>query len=161
MGLFDYPSADPSGKSANAPPEFTLLADLPESSWRKILAIVEKLHFRKGDCIIRQGECDNSFFILSSGSVEVVIFDPHGREILVFEIPQGSVFGEIAFFDNSPRTATIRAREDGIAIRVTRKNFEHLAAWEPQIARRSVFELGSILAVRLRAATEQMSRHVI
>jgi CRP/FNR family transcriptional regulator, cyclic AMP receptor protein len=161
MGLFDYPAGlQPSG-ATSASPAFTLLADLPQSSWKKILALVETLHFHKGDCIIRQGERDNAFFILSSGTVEVVTSDRNGRETVISEIPQGSVFGEIAFFDGKPRTAAIRAREDGVAIRVTRNNFEHLAAWEPQIARRILLELGQVLAVRLRAATEELSKQVL
>ena len=157
MGLFDYPT----GTKPDEPPAFTLLADMPEASWKKILAIVETLHFRKADCLIRQGNQDDAFYILSSGSVEAVIFDRLGREAVNIEIPQGSVFGEIAFFDGAPRTATIRAREDGVAIRVTRSNFEHLAAWEPQIARRILLELGHVLAVRLRSAMEQLSKQVV
>jgi CRP/FNR family cyclic AMP-dependent transcriptional regulator len=161
MGMFDYPNGTTASAPVNAPPVLTLLADLPEASWKKILAIVETHHFRRGDCIIRQGERDDAFFILSSGSVEVVKFDHHGRETVIMEIPQGSVFGEIAFFDGAPRTATIRAREDGAAIRITRNNFEHLAAWEPQIARRILLELGHVLAVRLRWAMEQLSKQVL
>jgi CRP/FNR family transcriptional regulator, cyclic AMP receptor protein len=153
MGLFDYPTG--AKPDASTTTTFTLLADLPEASWKKILAIVGKIHFRKGDCIIRQGEPDNAFFILTSGSVEVV-FDRPGHETVTIKIPQGSVFGEIAFFDGSPRMATVRALEDGVAVRVTRSNFEHLAAWEPQIARRILLELGQVLAVRLRSAMQQV-----
>ena len=52
-------------------------------------------------------------------------------------------------------SATIRAVEKGTAIRVTRKNFEHLAAWEPMLARRVLFDLGKTLAVRLRYLTNK------
>src|SRR5262245_27208646 len=159
MGLFDYPTGTTPAGSIDASPPFTLLADLPEGSWKRILAIVSTLHFRKGGCIVSEGEHDNAFFILSSGSVEVVTLDRRGHETVIVEIPQGSVFGEIAFFIGGPRTATVRAREDGVAIRVTRDNFEHLAAWEPQIARRLLLELGHVLASRLRSTTEQLSKH--
>jgi CRP/FNR family transcriptional regulator, cyclic AMP receptor protein len=161
MGLFDYPTGTTTAGSVHAAPPFTLLADLPEGFWKTILAIVNTLHFRKGDCIISEGEHDNAFFILSSGSVEVVTLNRRGRETVIVEIPQGSVFGEIAFFVGGPRTATVRAREDGVAIRVTRENLEHLAAWEPQIARRILFDLGHVLAIRLRSTTEQLSKHAL
>ena len=68
-------------------------------------------------------------------------------------ITEGSVFGEIAFFDGAPRSATIRSRSTGSAVRVTRENFETLAAWEPTIARQLLFDLGRILAMRLRWTT--------
>src|SRR5262245_45922610 len=159
MGLFDYPTGKTPAVSIHAASPFTLLADLPEGVWKRILSIVNTLHLRKGDCIISEGEHDNAFFILSSGSVEVLTLDRRVREIVIVEIPQGSVIGEIAFFVGGPRTATVRAREDGVAIRVTRENFEHLAAWEPQIARRLLLELGHVLASRLRSTTEQLSKH--
>lgn len=68
-------------------------------------------------------------------------------------IPEGSVFGEISFFDGAPRSAAIRSRTQGSAIRVTRENFDTLAAWEPVIARKMLFDLGRVLAMRLRWTT--------
>jgi CRP-like cAMP-binding protein len=73
-------------------------------------------------------------------------------------IQEGSVFGEIAFFDDAPRSATIRARKRGSAVRISRENFENLAAWEPKIARRMLDELGQVLAMRLRWTTEQFQQ---
>src|SRR5262249_53375412 len=147
MGLFDYPTATTADAAG---PRFTFLADLPDESWKQMLAIVETLHFRAGDPIIRQDERDEAFFILTSGELEVVEIDARGRERLINEIRQGAVFGEIGFFDGAPRTATVRGRTDGTAIRVTRKNFENLAAWHPLIARRILYDLGRILALQLR-----------
>lgn len=153
MGLFDYPTdaSEAANTSAKSTPQtFTFLEQLPRDAWEKILAIVETRHFRTGDDIIRMGERDDSFYILSSGSVSVVVPDSRGRDTVIAEIPEGSVFGEIAFFDSEPRSATIRARKDGSAIRITRTNFEHLGAWHPLIARQMLFDLGRILALRLR-----------
>ena len=96
------------------------------------------------------GERDDSFYILSSGSVSVVVPNRRGRDTAIVEIPEGSVFGEIAFFDSEPRSATIRASSTGSAVRITRANFEHLSAWQPVIARQMLLDLGRILALRLR-----------
>jgi CRP/FNR family cyclic AMP-dependent transcriptional regulator len=151
MGLFDYPmeasAAAASGPVAEA---FVFLEALPGDAWEKILAIVETRHFRRGDNIITRGEHDDSFYILSSGAVSVVVPDKRGRDSVIAEIPEGSVFGEIAFFAREPRSETIRAQTDGSAIRVTRKNSEHLGAWQPLIARQMLLDLGHILALRLR-----------
>src|SRR4029077_8959405 len=115
----------------------------------KIFAIVEKLYFRTGDDLIHMGDRDDSFYILLAGSVSVLVPGVRGRTTTIAEIPRGSVFGESAFFTGEPRSATVRAREDGSAIRITRKNFEHLTAWHPQIACEMLFDLGRILALRL------------
>jgi len=72
-------------------------------------------------------------------------------------IPEGSVFGEISFFDGAPRSATIRSKTPGTAIRITTETFDTLAAWEPVIARKLLFDLGRILAMWLRWATSVSS----
>jgi CRP/FNR family transcriptional regulator, cyclic AMP receptor protein len=152
MSFFEYPTGGTAAAAPGkpAPSAFTFLENLPKGSWEKILAIVETRHFRAGDDIIKMGERDDSFYILSSGSVKVVVPDKRGREIVIVEIPEGSVFGEIAFFDREPRSATIRAATNGSAVRITRANFEHLSAWHPVIARQMLLDLGRILALRLR-----------
>ena len=153
MGLFDYPTD--TGKEAGDA-GVTFLDGLGEQDWKKILSLVETRQFRAGENLIRAGDEDDSFFILSSGSVEVIITDNKGAERQLAVIHEGAVFGEIAFFDHGARTATIRAREKGTAVRFTRKNFEHLAAWEPMLARRILFDLGKTLAVRLRWLTKRI-----
>ena len=122
------------------------------------LAIVETRHFRAGDDIIRMRERDDSFYILTAGSVSVVVPDSAGRDLVIAEIPEGSVFGEIAFFDSEPRSATIRARTSGSAVRITRSNFEHLSAWYPMVARQMLFDLGRILAMRLRWTSTKIAK---
>jgi CRP/FNR family transcriptional regulator, cyclic AMP receptor protein len=156
MGLFDYPdeTASPAGvPGITRDHDFIFLNKLSKEDWNKILTIVEKFQFRGGDTIFNAGDHDDSFYILSAGSVSVLTPDRRGRLTTIAEIPTGSVFGESAFFTGEPRNATIRAREDGSAIRITRENFEHLAAWHPQIARQMLLDLGCILSLRLRWTT--------
>ena len=154
MGLFDY--GGPADDSSDLQ-EIILLADLSEEDWARVLRIVETRHFKTGEDLIRIGDKDESFYILTSGSVDVIV-ETDGRDPVLARIPEGSVFGEIAFFDGAPRSATIRARSLGTAVRVTRENFDSLAAWEPQIARTLLYDLGRVLAMRLRWTTERNSK---
>lgn len=154
MGLFDYEETDPQDAVLT---EFTFLANLSEDDWAHVLNIVETRQFRAGEDLIRTGEKDDSFYILINGDVDVVVDTGDGETVLA-SISEGSVFGEIAFFDGAPRSATIRARTRGSAVRVTRENFESLAAWEPNIARQMLHDLGRILAMRLRWTTGLAAR---
>lgn len=145
MGLFDYSNA---ADSLEPLQEITFLADLSSEDWARVLKIVKSRVFRAGDDLIRAGDKDDSFYILTSGEVEVTI----GDKVLA-TIPEGSVFGEISFFDGALRSATIRAKTKGSAVRVTRDDLDTLAAWEPEIARKMLFDLGRVLAMRLRWTT--------
>lgn len=150
MSLFDYPDASPVLTPLS---EITLLADLSKDDWARLLNLVVTRPFSAGEDLIKVGEREDAFYILVSGVVDVVV-DSGGGEKILASIAEGSVFGEIAFFDGSPRSATIRARTPGSAIRVSRDSCERLSVWEPRIARQMLFDLGAILAMRLRRTTE-------
>jgi CRP/FNR family cyclic AMP-dependent transcriptional regulator len=149
MGLFDYESTPSEIPRID---EITLLADISSDDWRRILKLVETRQFRAGEDLIRVGDKDDAFYILTVGEVDVVI-GAEGNETILSTISEGSVFGEISFFDGQPRSATIRAKSQGTVIRVTRENFDTLAVWEPAIAKQLLFDLGSILSMRLRWTT--------
>ena len=153
MSLFDYENVN---TNQNNLEEITLLGGLSENDWSRVLKILETRQFKEGEYLIRAGDKDDSFYILTSGQVDVVINSDGGESVLA-SISEGSVFGEIAFFDGLPRSATIRAQSQGSAVRVTRQNFDTLAAWEPKIARTMLYDLGRILAMRLRWTTERAS----
>lgn len=155
MGLFDYPAA--ATASAAVEPDFIFLENLSPASWKKILAHAETLSFARGQVLLHAGDSDDAFYIVTAGSVEVVLSGKvQGPALTV--VPEGSVFGEIAFFDGQPRSAGIRARTNGTAIRISRTNFEHLSSWDAVLGRQILFDLGRILSVRLRWTTDLSQR---
>ena len=64
--------------------------------------------------------------------------------------PPAEVLNEVAFADGGPCTQTARATGDARLLRLSFDAFEALAAREPQLARRIVSDLASMLARRLR-----------
>lgn len=154
MELFDY-LGEKGGRDTSSllSPSFIFLENLPSASWKKILAHAEVIHLKPGKIVIGAGEREDSFYILSAGTVEVVTGIANNETVLA-TISEGSVFGEIAFFDGEPRSATIRARTDGSAVRITRESFDRLSSWEPVLARAILFDLGKVLALRLRWTTK-------
>lgn len=154
VGLFDYPeaTAEPQGEQPSRR-EFTFLDNLPTAGWKQIIAHAQTVPFTAGQELVRVGERDQAFYILTAGSVAVVIAAGTGERV-VATVTEGSVFGEIAFFDGEPRSATIRALSDGSALRLTRDRFDNLSGWNPVLARQILIDLGKVLAMRLRWTTQ-------
>ena len=65
--------------------------------------------YKPGEIIIQEGETSRNLFVLTDGVVEVSkkIED---KTIILSEIDPPQVFGELAFFAGSPRSATVRAK---------------------------------------------------
>ena len=145
--LFAYPGSEARGQ----PDELTFLADWSDADWGKLLQHTEARRFRTGQELIRGGEADRALSIVVDGSLEVLGSNGRGRGTRRMAlIDAGSVFGEIAFFDNKPRSATVRAVSDGRLLYLGFDAFEAFAAQEPELARDLLFNLGRILSVRLR-----------
>jgi CRP-like cAMP-binding protein len=65
------------------------------------------------------------------------------------------VFGEMAFFDGAPRSASVYALEQVEVLALHQDAFELLAAWRPRIALKLVMDLGRVLSLRLRQTNQR------
>eukprot|EP00744_Colponema_vietnamica_P000327 GILI01000578.1.p1 GENE.GILI01000578.1~~GILI01000578.1.p1 ORF type:complete len:896 (+),score=318.89 GILI01000578.1:250-2937(+) len=89
-----------------------------------ITTVVENMslsQFAKGQFVFQQGEPGESFYVIRSGKFEVLIGDKRKRVL-----KQGDLFGELALINNAPRSASIRAIEDGALWDVDRATFREL-----------------------------------
>ncbi|MGO9134119.1 MAG: Crp/Fnr family transcriptional regulator [Methylovirgula sp.] len=145
LDLFNYenPQADILGH------DFAILKDLSEAEWTDFLKFVERQFVSAGVRILTAGDSDRSLYLIAKGAVDVIVDVPGGSKLLA-TIGEGSVFGEMAFFDGKPRSAHIVAREDVEILSLGIDRFEQLAAWRPRVAQRLLLDLGRVLSLRLR-----------
>ncbi len=104
-----------------------LFHTLDETFLEYISNSTRRLPFRKGDYLIHQGDEGDSFYILLSGRAEVIFEEPSGLERQLAEIGSGDSFGEIALLEAVPRTASVRAVEEGLALQLSRDAFAAVA----------------------------------
>ena len=148
--FFDY--AGTSVRESGA--EFAFLPDRPASDWAMIAERSESRIFSAGSTIVKAGEIDRSLLIHIRGTVGVVL--PDGSQPFK-DIAAPSVLGEVAFMDGKPRSLTLIALDECEALRLTVDAFDVLAAHDPGLGRAILFDLGRILALRLRLATELLA----
>ena len=152
--FFDYPNL----AAGERPEEMVFLPDRSDDDWAKLLTFTETRRFRSGDVVIHLGETDRALYLVTQGSLDVLI--PYrGNQSLrrLTTVDAGSVIGEQAFLDGRPRSATIRAVTDCELLRLSFEAFEVLAAREPELARAILFDLGRILSIRLRRTSALIS----
>ncbi|MGL4395202.1 MAG: patatin-like phospholipase family protein [Hyphomicrobium sp.] len=103
-----------------------------------------------GDTLVREGEHADALFVVLSGrfSVEVA-----AQAEPVAEISAGGAIGEIAFFTNGQRTATVRAIRDSLVVRLDRADFDDIAARVPCLWSSITATLANRLAAETRKST--------
>jgi CRP/FNR family cyclic AMP-dependent transcriptional regulator len=139
---FDYPTEEP------AAGDLTFLADRGEDDWAIVLAHTEARRFSKGEEVIHAGDDDRALYLLTAGSLAVA----SGAAFRTIDAP--SVVGEVAFLDGGKRSLTLVATTEGELRRLSLDAFEALAGRHPELARAMLFDLGRIVALRLRFLTE-------
>jgi CRP/FNR family transcriptional regulator, cyclic AMP receptor protein len=148
MQYFDYSETDTQNKASE---KITVLEGLAEEEWQKVIRYAQSVDFKPGMMLLKAGESDDSLNIVVTGQVEVINPNSFGILKRIATIGEGSVFGELAFFDGQPRSASIRAITEGQLLRLSRKGFDRIAAWNPSLAQQLLFDLGRILAYRFRS----------
>lgn len=146
LHLFDYDNPH-----EDVVRDITILGDLTDTEWTALLGAMDRKTFPAATTILRTGEIDRTLYLISRGSVEVLRLI-RKKLVHVAYVGEGSVVGEISFFDGAPRSATVVAREDVELLALPQARFEQFAAWHPRIAYRLLMDLGRVLSQRLRAA---------
>lgn len=84
--------------------------------------------FGAGEEIVRQGDPPDRFYVLTRGTVEVVLRPEGGSEFVVAELCAVDFFGEVGLLEGRPRTATVRAAGPVTVLEVPGERFVELVA---------------------------------
>lgn len=77
----------------------------------------------RGHTLIGKDEGSTDVFLIVEGEAHVLLYSVNGREVSVRHLGPGSVFGELAALDASPRCASVVAASDLRALAVRRGDF--------------------------------------
>ncbi len=114
-----------------------------------LLAFADEMRFEAGEMLIRQGSTDASVLILTEGTLDVLVDEGDERKTVATIEPYALV-GEQGFIDGGPRTATVIARTDGVAHRLTDAGFEQIRSVHPEVACAFLVDVSRALAQRIR-----------
>jgi uncharacterized membrane protein len=126
--------------------------------------IIEDLHalarslaerpFRAGQMIMHQGDAGSSMFIVAQGHVNIHLPGEASRRISLKDITDGEYFGELALFDDKPRSASAVATTDAVLLELDRGTLERYLTTRPHAA----MVLLRTLSTRLRETNEMLSQ---
>jgi len=111
-------------------PKITLLSDLsifaamPRGSLESLAAVTEEESVTSGEIVIEQGAPADDFFVVRSGTLEVLSSgEGGGAQAKIRELGEGDYAGEIGLVERLPRTATVRATSDCSLYRIKGDDF--------------------------------------
>ena len=128
----------------NSLKDIEFLSPINYDELRNIAAYSSFETFGTGETIVKQGDTGDTFYLIHSGSVDVLYKDSAGNEKPLATLKQGEFFGEMSLLAGEPRRATVIANEDTSCIVVNSKGFQNIFIKNPTLAE----SLSELLAKR-------------
>jgi len=97
--------------------------------------------FRAGQIVFTEGDPGNMMYAVLEGEVDIMVGDQ-----VVGTIPAGSIVGEMALIDHSPRSATAVARTECRLVPIDERRFLFMVQQTPNFS----LDVMRIMAARLR-----------
>ncbi len=133
-----------------------LFAGLSDLELEEVVGLAEFLKYEEGDEIFHEHDQESDLFILLDGRVQVNVA-LNKRENAVFHtILPGKLFGEFAFIDRQPRSATAVAVKQSSMVRLRREAMFGLFERNARVGYTFMKNLSGVLARRIRQTAHEL-----
>jgi CRP-like cAMP-binding protein len=132
-----------------------LFRSLDDAGRQALIKRGQLMVFPAGTVIVREGEAGESFFLIDSGVVEVVTQSTAG-EVSLTTLQRGAFFGEVSVLTQAPRTATVTALTDVVAVAFDQRDVDQLLENYPKAKRL----LEAVMTGRARDMAEKVAKAV-
>jgi len=157
MGLFDYPTTEASSIMRDS---LVFLEHWTETDWETLKMYLQHQILEKDDTLFKVNDTSQYLSIVLEGQLGIFIEQAKKEQFMhVSTIVEGSVVGEQAFLDGSPRSADVRALTRVEIMNLSMDDFLRFKQVEPDLSHDLIFDLAKILSARLRHATQLITEN--
>ncbi len=129
--------------------QIDFFAGTPDYILAAVAGIAEEVNVLAGEIFIREGDVEDSFYVIVQGEVRVF-----RGERTIITLHSGDSVGELAVLDPEPRSASAAALQDTLLFRLDKEPFDEVMADRPEIAQGVI----RALTRRIREQGRQMSQ---
>jgi len=102
-------------------------------------------NYEAGKRIISRNASDRDVYLLVSGRVRITTYSQGGRQVTFRDVAAGETLGEVAAFDERPRSADVIALEPALLASMSPAAFRRLLADEPLLGQRMMTRLAGLV----------------
>src|ERR1700743_3261248 len=109
-----------------------MFQDLAADDLHALAGSLVERRFHAGEIIMTLGDRGTSMFIVAEGDVNIFLPGEASRRISLKDIQVGEYLGELALFDDKPRSASAVATTDAVLLELDRETLSRYLAQRPQ-----------------------------
>jgi len=120
--------------------------------------VTEEAVFEAGKTVFRQGDPGDTLYLILDGEVSILKEQNEAQgcgEIELARIGNGDYFGEMALFEDTGRSATIRTTREARFLVLYKREFTEIVREYPQIA----IHICKVLSQRIRRQDEKIENY--
>ena len=134
-----------------------ILADLKDAQLAHLSDFMELLEAPQWSVVFRQGDAGDAMYLVMAGELRARTLVGE-RETTLATFTAGDFFGDMALFDNGPRSADVIANVDSTLLKISAANFSRLTREAPALATPFLQATARTLSARIRADNKRFSR---
>jgi CRP-like cAMP-binding protein len=134
-----------------------ILANLSDAQLAHLSDFMELQGVPQWTVVIRQGEPGDAMYLIMSGELRARTMIGE-QETILTTFGAGDFFGEMALFDQGPRSADVVANVDSTLLRMSAAKFEQLTRKAPNLAAPFLQATARTLSARIRADNKRLTR---
>ncbi len=133
--------------------------NLSDAQLTLVAALCTPVTYGRGHIVLSENEASDEMYVIGRGGVEVLVnpgaVGDLGQQrlepVVLTELRQGQVVGEVALVDQGVRSATIRvSRDDTLLLRLRRDQLMRLGETYPVLGFKLMRNLAAELATKIR-----------
>ena len=136
----------------------SIFTGLTDSEMVDIARLLKSIQLKPEEFLCEEGDPGNCFYIIESGTLQVLRSTQQGDNQIIAKIKGPSVIGEMALLDGSKRSATVRALSEVKLYRIECSDFQLLRSNWNVAAFKVIRNLGHTLCGRLRETNERITQ---
>jgi hypothetical protein len=134
-----------------------ILASLNDAQLAHLAQFMELERLPQWAVVVKQGDPGDAMYLIIDGELRARLTSG-GKETILATFGPGDFFGDMALFDNGPRSADVVANKDSTVLKLSTVSFERLVREAPDLAAPILQSSVKTLSARIRADNKRLDR---
>ncbi|HKJ28421.1 MAG TPA: GGDEF domain-containing protein [Anaerolineales bacterium] len=117
---------------------------------------LQTVSLEAGEVLFNKGDQGDSLYLVQSGIMKIVSTNSEGHEVILNQVRDGGIVGEMALIDQEPRSAGVIAIQPSVLLKLSSEDFMEIIQATPAIG----LMISRNLTQRLRQNTTQIENAV-
>ena len=139
-----------------------LFGGMSSSDLNTVVGYMNFFELAPDDILFREGDPGDSICFVVQGGLDVIKEGgSSGESAVIATVPRYRSIGEMSVIDNTPRSATVRARVKTAMVSLSKNGFDELIEKHPRIGIHILKQIARLISMNLRKTSSRLADYML